>query len=219
MNLQYFLDYTWKWAYESSYEYETIPMTDQTILNPIRKNFVRYDTEKQSQYILQFFIERKKFLHLKNIEKEAGMYDKQLQEFVSGKHKTLDLKTISKLIPILELFGFDVPCFGYTINNIQKMVSHLSQLSIEKLKEKSRKRKIVEERMIAMYFCKQLVKSEITNKPISDRLIGVGFGGFNHATVFKAIETVNNLLETNIKIKEKVNKYQQYITPENKLKF
>ncbi len=76
-----------------------------------------------------------------------------------------------------------------SIDSITATVADYFKLKPEQLKEKSRKREIVQARQIAMYFAKESTKSSL-------KTIGLYFGGRDHSTVIHAITTVNDLCDT-----------------------
>jgi chromosomal replication initiator protein len=76
-----------------------------------------------------------------------------------------------------------------SIDSIQKIVSDYFRLPVEKLKEKTRKREIVQARQISMFFAKQYTKSSL-------KTIGLHFGGRDHSTVIHALHTVDDLIST-----------------------
>lgn len=76
-----------------------------------------------------------------------------------------------------------------SIDSIQKIVSEYFRLPVEKLKEKTRKREIVQARQISMFFAKQFTKSSL-------KTIGLHFGGRDHSTVIHALNTVDDLMAT-----------------------
>ena len=76
-----------------------------------------------------------------------------------------------------------------SIDYIQKVVCDYFDLSLEVLNSKTRKRRIVQARQLAMFFSKKLTKSSLAS-------IGAQCGGKDHATVLHACKTVNNLVDT-----------------------
>ncbi len=80
------------------------------------------------------------------------------------------------------------------IDFIQKAVSEYFSVPLDALKAKTRKKEIVVARQVAMYFAK-----EYTN--FSLKAIGQYFGGRDHSTVIHAIQSVNEMLESNRKFK------------------
>jgi chromosomal replication initiator protein len=88
------------------------------------------------------------------------------------------------------------------IDFIQKSVSEYYTISIEDLKAKTRKKEIVVARQVAMYFAK-----EFTNHSLKS--IGYHFGGRDHSTVIHAIQTVNDLMETDTSFRNVVNELKK----------
>jgi chromosomal replication initiator protein len=79
------------------------------------------------------------------------------------------------------------------------LLSKHFKVRIPDLKGKSRLREIVLPRQTAMYLAK-----ELTN--LSLKSIGYHFGGRDHSTVIHAIQTVNDLMDTDKDISGAVNK-------------
>jgi len=75
------------------------------------------------------------------------------------------------------------------IDFIQKTVSESFNVTLDQLKDKTRKKEIVIARQVAMYFSK-----EYTNHSL--KAIGYHFGGRDHSTVIHAVQTVNDMMET-----------------------
>ena len=75
------------------------------------------------------------------------------------------------------------------LDYIQKTVAEYFGLTVELLKDKTRKKEVVEARQLAMYFAKEL--TALTLKPI-----GHGFGGRDHATVIHSIKQISDRLDT-----------------------
>ena len=71
---------------------------------------------------------------------------------------------------------------------IQKTVAEHFNLTVELLKDKTRKKEVVEARQLAMYFAKELT-------PLSLKVIGYGFGGRDHTTVIHSIKEVTKRSE------------------------
>jgi len=84
------------------------------------------------------------------------------------------------------------------IDFIQKTVSDFYGIKLEDLKAKTRKKEIVTARQVAMYFSK-----EFTNHSLKS--IGYHFGGRDHSTVIHAVQTVNDLMETDTTFRNAVN--------------
>lgn len=78
------------------------------------------------------------------------------------------------------------------IDYIQKIVASYFHVEQKDLKAKTKKREIVLARQVAMYFSRKY-----TNH--SQKHIGQFFGGRDHSTVIHALQTVDNMLDTNAK--------------------
>lgn len=93
------------------------------------------------------------------------------------------------------------------IDYIMKFVSEFFSVAIDQMKDKTRKREIVVARQVSMYLAK-----EYTN--MSLKSIGSHFGGRDHSTVIHAIQSINNLMETD----KKFNATMQEVFKKIKLK-
>ncbi|MDN5200582.1 chromosomal replication initiator protein DnaA [Fulvivirgaceae bacterium BMA10] len=80
------------------------------------------------------------------------------------------------------------------IDYIQKSVSEYFDVPLEDLKDKTRKKEIVIARQVAMYLSK-----EYTNHSL--KAIGYHFGGRDHSTVIHAVQSVNDMMDTDAKFK------------------
>ncbi len=80
------------------------------------------------------------------------------------------------------------------IDYIQKTVSDYFNVSLDDLKAKTRKKEIVIARQVAMYFSK-----DYTNHSLKS--IGYHFGGRDHSTVIHAVQSVNDMIDTNSKFR------------------
>ncbi len=78
------------------------------------------------------------------------------------------------------------------IDYIQKSVGEYFQISVEDLKDKTRKKEIVIARQVAMYLCK-----EYTNHSLKS--IGYHFGGRDHSTVIHAVQSVSDMMDIDSK--------------------
>ncbi|UII34948.1 chromosomal replication initiator protein DnaA [Fulvivirga ulvae] len=83
------------------------------------------------------------------------------------------------------------------IDYIQKTVAEFFKVEIASLKDKIRKKEIVIARQVAMYFSK-----EYTNHSL--KAIGYHFGGRDHSTVIHAVQSVNDMMDTNASFKASV---------------
>ena len=75
------------------------------------------------------------------------------------------------------------------IDYIQKTVSESFNVTLEDLKAKTRKKEIVLARQVAMYFSKEYTKHSL-------KTIGLHFGGRDHSTVIHAVQSVNDMIQT-----------------------
>ena len=88
------------------------------------------------------------------------------------------------------------------IDFIQKTVSDYYGIKLDDLKAKTRKKEIVVARQVAMYFSK-----EFTNHSLKS--IGYHFGGRDHSTVIHAVQTVNDLMETDTAFRNAINEQRK----------
>lgn len=81
------------------------------------------------------------------------------------------------------------------VDYIQKTVSEFFKVSIDQLKDKTRKKEIVMARQLAMFFAKEYTS-------LSLKSIGYHFGGRDHSTVIHAVQTVNDMYDTDSSFKK-----------------
>ena len=91
-----------------------------------------------------------------------------------------------------------------SIDTIQKIVCEYFELPHEKLKEKTRKREIVQARQLSMYFAKMYTKNSL-------KQIGKYFGGKDHSTVIHSCQTVKDLMDVDDTFKIYVSDIQKKI--------
>jgi len=84
-----------------------------------------------------------------------------------------------------------------SIEFIQKAVCEYFSVPQEKLKEKTRKRQIVQARQLSMYLAKSFTKNSL-------KVIGRHFGGRDHSTVIHSCQAVRDLMDTDKEFKESV---------------
>lgn len=82
-----------------------------------------------------------------------------------------------------------------SIDFIQKTVCDYLDVHVEKLREKTRKRGVVQARQLSMYLAKQYTKNSL-------KVIGKHFGGRDHSTVIHSCQAVQNQIDTDSKFKE-----------------
>jgi len=73
-----------------------------------------------------------------------------------------------------------------------------------KVREKNRKQEVVNSRQIAMYLSKQLTRSSL-------KTIGLHFGGRDHSTVIHAFNSVENMISSDIKLKDTIDSLKNKI--------
>ncbi|MFY0652546.1 MAG: chromosomal replication initiator protein DnaA [Cyclobacteriaceae bacterium] len=91
------------------------------------------------------------------------------------------------------------------IDYIQKTVSEYFNVPTDELKAKTRKKEIVIARQLAMYFTK-----DYTNHSLKS--IGSHFGGRDHSTVIHALQSVNDMLDTDARFRSSVNELKKKFT-------
>ncbi|WP_420317956.1 chromosomal replication initiator protein DnaA [Ekhidna sp.] len=88
------------------------------------------------------------------------------------------------------------------IDYIQKTVSEYFHVGQDDLKAKTRKKEIVIARQVAMYFSK-----DYTNHSLKS--IGYHFGGRDHSTVIHALQSVNDMMDTDAKFRYSVDELKK----------
>ena len=91
-----------------------------------------------------------------------------------------------------------------SIDYIQKTVCEYFEVPLEKLKEKTRKRAIVQARQLSMFLAKNYTKNSL-------KVIGKHFGGRDHSTVIHSCQAIQNLLDTDPDFKDNVEDIQKKI--------
>jgi chromosomal replication initiator protein len=91
-----------------------------------------------------------------------------------------------------------------SIEFIQKAVCEYFEVPIEKLKEKTRKRNIVQARQLSMYLAKNYTKNSL-------KVIGKHFGGRDHSTVIHSCQMVQNLMDTDTDFRDSVKELEKKI--------
>jgi len=84
-----------------------------------------------------------------------------------------------------------------SIDYIQKTVSEYFKVDVDALKDKTRKKEIVIARQVAMYFSKEYTDHSL-------KAIGYHFGGRDHSTVIHAVQSVNDMMDTNNHFKSQI---------------
>lgn len=91
-----------------------------------------------------------------------------------------------------------------SIDYITKIVCEHFEVDENKIREKTRKKEVVEARQMAMYLSKELTKSSL-------KTIGLHFGGRDHSTVLHAHKTVETEASADHKVKETVDSIKNKI--------
>jgi chromosomal replication initiator protein len=91
-----------------------------------------------------------------------------------------------------------------SIDYIQKAVCDFFDVPVDKLKEKTRKRQVVQARQLSMFLSKNFTKHSL-------KAIGKHFGGRDHSTVIHSCQAIQNLMDTDTKFKESVDDLQKKI--------
>ncbi len=84
-----------------------------------------------------------------------------------------------------------------TVEEIQRTVAAFFGVQDHLLRDKTRKREIVQARQIAMYFAKQFTQHSLKN-------IGLHFGGRDHSTVIHATQSVENQIDTDERVRDSI---------------
>lgn len=91
-----------------------------------------------------------------------------------------------------------------SIEFIQKSVCEYFEVPVDKLREKTRKRNIVQARQLSMYLAKNFTKNSL-------KVIGKHFGGRDHSTVIHSCQMVQNLMDTDSEFRESVKELEKKI--------
>ena len=85
---------------------------------------------------------------------------------------------------------------------IQKTVAAYFKISVELLKDKTRKKEVVTARQVAMYFAKHHTAHTL-------KTIGFHFGGRDHTTVMHSVQTVSDLVDSDKKFRDQVDELRK----------
>lgn len=88
------------------------------------------------------------------------------------------------------------------ISRVHDVVSKHCEIEKERVKQRRRKREIVQARQLCMYFSHKFTKASLKN-------IGEYYGGFDHTTVIHSCSTVENLMDTEEDYKALADKIEQ----------
>ena len=84
-----------------------------------------------------------------------------------------------------------------SIDYITKIVCDFFNVDENKVRERNRKKEVVMARQVAMYLSKRLTRSSL-------KTIGLHFGGRDHSTVIHAYNSVEEMIEKDLKMRETV---------------
>lgn len=90
------------------------------------------------------------------------------------------------------------------IDRIQESVSRYFSISVNDLKDKTRRKEVATARQVAMYFAKEYTDYSL-------KQIGQYFGGRDHSTVIHAVQSVHNLIDTDKSFKRTVEDLKRQI--------
>ncbi|MFB3816594.1 MAG: chromosomal replication initiator protein DnaA [Candidatus Methylomirabilales bacterium] len=93
-----------------------------------------------------------------------------------------------------------------TITAIQKAVAEFYGVRVDDLRSRGRNKSIVLPRQVAMYLCREIVKSSLPD-------IGDGFGGKDHTTVIHACEKVKRKIAAEETFRRQVQELAVRLTP------
>ncbi|MCY7409067.1 MAG: chromosomal replication initiator protein DnaA [Chitinophagales bacterium] len=114
--------------------------------------------------------------------------------------KEIDLDTAKKIVKnFVKSVSREV-----SIEFIQKTVCDYFNVQQEKLKEKTRKRQIVQARQLSMFLAKNFTKNSL-------KVIGKHFGGRDHSTVIHSCQAVRDLMDTDREFKDQVGDIEKRI--------
>ncbi|GAB3576633.1 chromosomal replication initiator protein DnaA [Hymenobacter daeguensis] len=85
---------------------------------------------------------------------------------------------------------------------IQKTVAAYFNISVDLLKDKTRKKEVVTARQVAMYFAKHHTSHTL-------KTIGFHFGGRDHTTVMHSVQTVSDLVDSDKKFRDQVDELRK----------
>jgi chromosomal replication initiator protein len=117
---------------------------------------------------------------------------------LNSKEITIDLakKTVKEIATDRKI--------NITIDDISKAVCHYLNIAENKIREKTRKKEIVLARQLAMYFSKELTKSSL-------KTIGLHFGGRDHSTVIHACNSIQQMRNNDLSMKELIDSIRNKI--------
>ena len=164
-----------------------------------RLNILEYKIEKENIKIDSEIIEYIAFQVDTNIRELEGVLVSLLAHSTITKDEISIELTKSIISKIVKDTNREID-----IKYIQEIVSKYFHISIEEMKDKARKKEIVIARQVAMYFSK-----DFTNNSLKS--IGFHFGGRDHSTVIHAVQSVNDMIDTDNFFKKNIEEINRRI--------
>jgi chromosomal replication initiator protein len=90
------------------------------------------------------------------------------------------------------------------IDIIAKVVCEYFKIDEKKIRDKTRKKEIVEARQISMFLSKTMTNSTL-------KMIGLHFGGRDHSTVIHAVNEIENQIKLNNKFKDQIDEIKNKV--------
>lgn len=165
-------------------------------------NYV-YQTEKQSAAIREYFRINRQVLNLVEIEKQAGLYDRCLHNFLTAKSARMSPENIEKLMYVLRKLGFEMLSISAEAKHVVYAVCKLSGIPFEQMLSDTQKHYIIEEKQILIYL---LIRHTKEKQADIAKLLHR-----KDCNISLALKRITGLIEVDPKIKEKVKKYEQAI--------
>jgi chromosomal replication initiator protein len=132
--------------------------------------------------------------HIKNnIRELEGVVISLVAQSTLNK-KVIDMKLVKEVI---RQFVSQVDK-EISVENIKQLVAKYFDVPLEKLQSKTRMREVVVARQLSMYLAKNYTNSSL-------KVIGDSFGGRDHSTVIHSLKTVQDMMDTDLLFKDKVN--------------
>jgi len=165
----------------------------------------QYNNRIYTAYILKFLQTNAELIHISNLEQKAGIREGTLKRAIARESKSLKPETLRNLLPVLtKSFNFQLPTFETAIETLYGVVGRICGVTVNGLKSRVRDRQVVEARYIAIDI---YAKITFKDTPLGDKEYTYIADRFNYDrnTIRHALNTVTNLLETNLPFKTKYN--------------
>lgn len=155
-----------------------------------RAAILKKKAEESNQYLSDecaFFIAQKIRSHVRDLEGAL----RSVFAYANFKHKEISIPIIKEALKDL----LASQSRQISIDNIQRTVAEYYKIKVSELSSKSRQRRVVRPRQMAMALSKQLTNCSLPQ-------IGDAFGGRDHTTVIHANSKIDELKEQNPDIME-----------------